>query len=169
MPSYIDLPSLARGFTLLEGLVTVVVVSIGLLGILGLQTVSIVNTQLSSARSQATIAADNIADRMRANLEGVAVNAYDNVDHPAAGSKPTACESSTTCSPTEMATYDAWAWDTALGEQLPNGKGQLECVNQDGGRCQRYHVRITWNERDITEDGEGAGTVPITFETTVRP
>lgn len=157
------------GFTLLEALVTIVVISIGLLGLLGLQTFSIVNTQLSSARSQATIAADNIADRMRANPEGVAVNAYDKVDHPAAKNAPTACTGGTKCTPKAMANYDAWAWDKALGDQLPAGRGQLDCDESDGTRCVRYRVRITWNERQAMDDKTGTGMAPITFETMVRP
>ena len=162
------------GFTLLEALVTIVIVSIGLLGLLGLQTVSIVNTRVSSARTQATFAADNIADRMRANRAGVAANAYNNVNNPSAGSPPTLCENGTACTPTQMATYDAYVWDRSLGDQsasgqglLPDGRGAINCVQNDGTACLRYQVTITWQERDDTS----GSTAPTSrsFVTEVRP
>jgi len=157
------------GFTLLEALVTIVVISIGMLGLLGLQTFSIVNTQLSAARSQATVAADNIADRMRANPAGVSVNAYDKIDHPAAKSKPATCDGGTGCSPAAMASYDAWSWDKSLGEQLPGGKGKVTCAAKDGPSCIRYRVEITWSERQRNSDTTDSGREPITFATMVRP
>ncbi|MES1925395.1 type IV pilus modification protein PilV [Salinisphaera sp. T31B1] len=158
------------GFTLLEALVTIVVISIGMLGLLGLQTFSLVNTQLSAARSQATIAADNIADRMRANPAGVDINAYDQIDNPSAASAaPRSCRAGASCTPSAMAAYDAWAWDKSIADQLPGGRGKLSCTTTDGSRCVRYRVQITWNERQRNTDTTGTGSQPITFETMVRP
>ena len=56
-----------RGVTLVEILVTVLVMSVGLLGIAGLQAISLRDTTSSVVRSQATAMADYIIDRMRAN------------------------------------------------------------------------------------------------------
>jgi type IV pilus assembly protein PilV len=61
------LPRLQRGVTLLEVLITIIVLSIGLLGYAGLQTVSLKNNTSAFQRSQATLLTYDIVDRMRAN------------------------------------------------------------------------------------------------------
>jgi len=150
------------GFTLLEALITIVVVSIGLLGILGLQTVSIVNTQVSAARSVASIAADNIADRIRSNPVGEADGDYEGISHPAQGSAPKNCASAT-CTPAEIAEFDAWEWDTALGSgrppQLPDGRGYVVCDTRIGSDCRIYRITVVWRERDQSAERE-SGTKP---------
>ena len=59
------------GFTLLEIMVAIVVLSLGLLGLAGLQAASLRNNQTAYYRSIATQQAYDIADRLRANLAGV--------------------------------------------------------------------------------------------------
>lgn len=153
-----------NGFTLLEVLVTLVVVSIGLLGVLGLQTVGLSNTQISHARSLATVAADNIAERMRANSIGVDNNDYANISHPSGGgaSAPTDC-SSETCTPAQMAAFDSFHWDQRLGQLLPNGRGRITCVDVDTGDSDNcspnssHVITVIWAERDKVADR--AGTV----------
>lgn len=153
-----------QGFTLLEVLVTIVIISIGLLGLLGLQTVSLINTQTSAARSQASIAASNMADRIRANPMGAEDGDYDNVAHPAAGEPPDS-QCRTTCSHVQMAAFDAWEWDRSLanhtdknGDQitglLPNGAGYIDCEEEKNSHCLTYRVTIAWRERDIDHERE---------------
>lgn len=146
------------GFTLLEALITIVVVSIGLLGILGLQTVSIANTQISAARSIAAVAAENIADSIRANPEGAAAGAYSNIQGPAQRSKPVDC-SSQPCSAQQIATLDAWEWNTMLARRLPNGAGFVQCDQVISGECRVYEITVAWFERELNEDAgaQGAG------------
>jgi len=62
----------ARGFTLVEVLVTVVVISVGLLGIAALQTTSLRSNHESYLRTQATAFADDIIDRIRSNRDDAA-------------------------------------------------------------------------------------------------
>jgi len=57
----------ARGFTLIEALVALIVLSIGLLGIAGMQISGLRANQSAASRTQASYLADDIADRMRAN------------------------------------------------------------------------------------------------------
>src|SRR5262249_56408603 len=57
----------ARGFTLIEALVALLVLSIGLLGVAALQLTSLRSNPSSSFRSQATLLAYDVVDRMRAN------------------------------------------------------------------------------------------------------
>ena len=57
----------ANGFTLIEILVTLVIISVGLLGIAGLHSMSLRNNFDALIRSHASALADEIADRMRSN------------------------------------------------------------------------------------------------------
>jgi len=56
-----------RGFTLVEVLVTVIIMSIGLLGVAGLQLASMRSNHSAYLRTQATLAAYDLVDRMRAD------------------------------------------------------------------------------------------------------
>jgi len=57
----------SKGFTLIEALIAVVILAIGLLGIAGLQATNLKNNQSAYNRSQATLLAYDMADRIRAN------------------------------------------------------------------------------------------------------
>jgi type IV pilus assembly protein PilV len=165
----------------LEALVTIVIVSIGLLGILGLQTVSIANTQSSSARTYATIAADNLADRMRVNSVGARDGAYNGINHPFDGAEPASCTAANPCSPDAMAERDAWEWDKSLAPpMLPDGRGRVDCEETVNGECVSYLISVLWNERDpdrktnadepdIDQCSNGDAMVSGCFQTVVRP
>jgi len=56
-----------RGFTLLEVLIALLVLSIGLLGLAALQTTGLRSNEMASMRTTATQLAYDISDRMRAN------------------------------------------------------------------------------------------------------
>ena len=60
-------PSKIAGFTLIEVLVSVFILAVGLLGFAALQLTAINNNQEGYFKSQATIIAQDIASRMRAN------------------------------------------------------------------------------------------------------
>lgn len=65
-----------RGFTLLEVLVTMVVMALGLLGYAGLQMASLKNSASAYQRSQATILAYDMIDRMRVNRTQAVAGTY---------------------------------------------------------------------------------------------
>jgi len=68
----------SEGFTLLEVLIAVVVLSIGLLGLAGLQTTGLRNNQDAYARTQAATLANDMADRIRSNMAGFNAGNYNN-------------------------------------------------------------------------------------------
>jgi type IV pilus assembly protein PilV len=65
-----------RGFTLVEALVALVVLSVGLLGVAGMQLSSLQTNGTAFQRTQATFLAEDIADRMRANRANALAGAY---------------------------------------------------------------------------------------------
>lgn len=99
------------GTSLLEVLITVVLVSLGLLGLAGLQLATVQNSNSSGERFEATTLARDILERMRANRQQ-ALNGLYNLamaDAPAGGGLPGT---------------DLTAWMNALAV-LPNGDGSV--------------------------------------------
>lgn len=101
-----------KGFTLLEVLVALVILSVGLLGLAGLQTTGIRNNHSANLRSQATILAYDIADRIRANKANSAAYAVAIAGDPSGGAT--------------VAEGDIDEWLNALSERLPDGDGSIE-------------------------------------------
>jgi type IV pilus assembly protein PilV len=128
------------GFTLIEVLVAVLVLSLGLLGLAGLQASSLRYNNAAAARGQATFLAYDIIDRMRANKTAALTGAYDS----GYGSAPSAtadCQASgAACSAAAMAAYDLNQWRCMLGGWSDNDV----CANTLG------------IDRGLLPDGDGA-------------
>ncbi|MDP2326382.1 MAG: type IV pilus modification protein PilV [Gammaproteobacteria bacterium] len=103
------------GTTLIEVLITVVLVSVGLLGLAGLQLTSVQNTNSAAERFEATTLARDILERMRANRQQALNGLYDLAmgDDPGAGG---------------LVGDDLDAWMAALAA-LPNGDGSIAVNN----------------------------------------
>jgi len=108
----------AAGFSLIEVLVALVVLSVGLLGLAALQSNAVEFNHDAYLRSQATILAYDIADRMRANRQEARNGAYDSVF---ATTLP-ACNSAVAGTVVQQ---DLAAWRRALVCALPVGNGQI--------------------------------------------
>ena len=118
------------GFSLIEVLVTVFVMSIGVLGLAALQVTGIRNNIDSFYRSQATVLAYDMADRMRANIRGVTNLDYQSVSVP---SDPginciDSFNTGTRCTTAEMADVDLFQWYESLIAQLPSAQAVV-CVD----------------------------------------
>jgi type IV pilus assembly protein PilV len=115
------------GFTLIEVLITVVIFSIGLLGLAGLQVKGLTLAQDSMQRTTATLLANDMADRMRANRNATTLgqnSPYNNpsgigIGNPAClGKDNTGLLINTQCTPTEMALHDFYEWNAILKGQV---------------------------------------------------
>ena len=80
---------LNRGVTLLEVMVSVLVFSVGLLGMAGLMLVSQRTNHSAFLRTQAGFLAQGMIDRMRANPGGVWAGSYQSAAYPETGTMPT--------------------------------------------------------------------------------
>lgn len=137
------------GFTLVEVLVTLVILSAGLLGVAALHSASLRNNLDSAMRSQASVLAADIADRMRGNRDAALDEDY---DLALADSTPTL-----TGTPT-LAQRDLNAWRTVLGQALPNGTGAVD-VDPTTDICL---ITVQWGER--AREGEPEN-LAMTFQT----
>jgi type IV pilus assembly protein PilV len=120
-----------RGFTLVEVMVSLVVFSLGLLGMAKLVLVTSHSNDSAYLRSQATALAYQILDNMRANMSAATTSGYD-IALGSAPSAPTSCVATgTACSPTQQASWDVYSWTqhlnsaNNLGGGLPSGTGSV--------------------------------------------
>jgi type IV pilus assembly protein PilV len=101
-----------RGMTLVEALVALLVLCIGLLGVAGLQIQALRANHGAYLRSQATMLAHDMADRMRANRTDALAGAY----VVAVGEVPAG---------DTLPEMDAAAWKQSLADVLPSGDGAV--------------------------------------------
>ena len=123
------IPSATRGFTMIEVLIALLIVSLGMLGLAGLQAVSLKNSQSAYYRSAATQLAYDMSDRMRGNISGVLANSYNrtgiNTDYDVAVA---ACTTTAGCVASDLAQNDAYEWQQLILAVLPGGEGII-CVD----------------------------------------
>lgn len=127
------------GFTLVEVLIALVVMSVGMLGIAGLYLHSIQAGRTSVFRHHAITLAGDIADRIRANPSA-------GVNYQAAGQDNSCVGGTVACTPTEMAQNDIEAWDDQAANTLPGGQVAIAFTDNGGVTPDEYRITITWNE-----------------------
>jgi type IV pilus assembly protein PilV len=165
-----------QGITLIEVLVAVIVLSIGLLGIAGLQVATTKYKLGSWARAAtATLFAD-YADHVRINPPAAGPNSrtggvLNTIPNTAANQSmytfqatwaaqqaittaalntqlaAVACEGSTTsCTPANRASYDMLNWRKSVRESLPQG-----AVFVEGNRSTGINLTLMWMDKDNTD------------------
>ena len=127
---------IAQGFTLLEVLVALLIFSVGLLGLAGMQIHGAQNTRIALVRSIAVQQAYDMAERIRSNRAGVLAGDYDNLNII-----EVTCAANNSCSPTtHIHQYDFQVWNNSVTELLPSGHGVVENQNST------LTVTIHWDE-----------------------
>ncbi len=121
-----------QGFTLLEVLIAVMVLSIGLLGLANLQSVGVRVGHDSELRTRAAFLAYEVLDIIRANSDGVSGR----VNNPNSFRLAFGATSST-------AQAAPWLqpWLNRIPQELPNGQAGIE-VNGN-----QIVVTLSWRER----------------------
>jgi type IV pilus assembly protein PilV len=127
------------GFTLLEVMVALLISAIGLLGLAALQVSARNNLDASFQYSQASLLAQDLAERMRANPAGMQGEYYNAIDTENGAGTPTDCSGG--CTPATIAGNDIIAWTHNIqdSEQLLLGIGRTE-LNGD-----RVKITVLWN------------------------
>jgi len=144
-----------RGFSLLEMLVALVVFSIGLLAVAGLQTVSKQANYEGLQRTTASQIANGLLEEMRMN--GDAINVYrvaGNIGSSSFGNEPApSCQTGSECNSAQKAAHDLWFWEQVLDGNLETnggaGTGGLMlptlCIAGPAvGGAGIYRVTIAW-------------------------
>jgi type IV pilus assembly protein PilV len=109
------------GFTMLEIMISIVILAFGLLGIAGLQAFALKNTQSASLRLTATTLANDMIDRVRSNWQGIESGAYNKPNSGDYGNTSGCTAPQATCTAGQVAQNDLFEWQLRVGTALPNG------------------------------------------------
>lgn len=132
-----------RGLTLIEILISLIVVSMGLLGVAALQLRTLRSNYDALLRSHASALAADIADRMRINARAVRPSSGESEYQLAFGSMPNGGTGAS------QAVLDVVAWKQLLAARLPGGDGEINVIEGTGW----VTIRVRWGERsDIGDD-----------------
>ncbi len=108
-----------RGLTLIEVLITLTILSVGLMGVAGMQGIAKRSTHQAYQRTLATQLVDGIIERIRANPTAAA--SYHTGTSTPLGSSSKGnttpspdCSGSAVCNAAQLATYDLWSWEQGI-------------------------------------------------------
>jgi len=160
----------ARGFTLIEVLVALTILSIGMLGLGRLFLYTLQGNSSATSRTVAVNLASDLADRIRANR--TATSAY-------AGTSPISAAPSTVCvggaisfvpvcTPAQMAAYDLYLWDAEVrcvgGTTCWGASPSWSLVyapNSGGSGPNSYTITLNWVEQGTGQALDYVLTVEI--------
>ncbi|MBS7807512.1 type IV pilus modification protein PilV [Variovorax sp. PCZ-1] len=143
------------GASLIEVLVSILLLTVGLLGMAGLAAVSAANNKLAQIRSTSNLLVSDYVDRARANLIGFDSNQYELIDtyaYPSAAVTESGCTNASTdaCLPVTMATLDKAQWRNTLRRRLPGGTAFVNTFPNAGG-IRTMDIWIMWAEAESTD------------------
>jgi len=169
----------ARGFTLIEVLVALIITAIGLLGIAKIQALAYASTGSASVRSLVALQAAGLAASMHANrgywatgsapvpvtISGTTIS---DATLNSTATSPTACVSGfggTPCATAVLAAFDLHTYATALNAMLGNSN-PVTTINCPVAIPVNCTIQVTWNENAVSINTQGAAD---TTQTTFAP
>lgn len=140
------------GFSLIEVLIALVILSVGLLGIAAMVSISMKSKTGSYYRTQALALSGTILDRMRANRAAALTGAYDIA--VAQGTVTTGSLSSqdctnSSCTSAQIATMDLAQWNNDLVQLLGNNSAtnvSYSITTTAVAQFTQVQVVISWND-----------------------
>jgi len=127
-----------RGDTMIEVLVTMIIIAVGVLGTAALQVTTLRNLSSSHSASVAAIVAEDFGERMRANPNAALNDRYVHDSHP--GGYLDCAQN--VCTEDDMARYDIGTWWEQMDNLLPSGKGE---VTRNAG-TNTFVLTVRWDD-----------------------
>jgi type IV pilus assembly protein PilV len=150
-----------KGISLLEVLISVLVLSVGLLGLGGLQLYALKGSNDAHFRTVASFLAADLADRMRINPEGVAMAGYEISSAQSTTLCTTGikqCQGTAQCSAPELATFDLYQIvcgvkndsfsSLGMRNSLPAATLSVDCNGVSCDSNLQHTITLSWQETD---------------------
>lgn len=154
-----------KGFTLIEILVALVILSIGLLGVASMQVQGLRNNQSAYLRTQATLLAYDMADRMRTNSAQAVAGDYDDFDTLGqVPSDPGCITSNLGCDTGDLADTDMFEWAQRVNGTeesmilLPEARGRII-----RGEDNLFTIEVLWTETQWDDNTQSSQSSEQTF------
>jgi len=149
-----------NGFTMIETMISLIIISVGILGFALLQVESLKAAKTATERSKAINFSSSIIERIRTNE--LIINNYNTAGVDGPGNRPTICADGVNtnantaplpeCSPAEIAAYEIWQWRTVIedpkaGFGVGIGKGGININRPVGSPLSDVVVTVEWEEK----------------------
>lgn len=153
-----------QGATLIEVLVSILLMSVGIVSMAAMQVNAVKFSKTSEMRSLGMLLANDLADRMRANHPpGADMSIYNQTANYSAA--PTAlpaeastrCIGTTKCTLAQMAADDLASWNQDLFRQLPQGTGFVRVAAND-----QVDIWVVWTDPGSSID-QAADPCPANY------
>ena len=133
------------GFSLIESLVSLLILALGVLGMLGIQLKSLSDNQNATQRTLAIRLANDLFERTKANPGGISgIAKYSlNSSWASVSTPPVACNT-TACSADQQAAFDLWQWQYRVKNTLPGGNATAFVSPSDP---EQLGVMVAWRLR----------------------
>ncbi len=167
----------ARGFSLVEVLVALIIIAVGMLGLAKLQALAYASTGTASLRSLAAIEASSMASAMRINrnywssipvttnltinFTGTTITVVGDATLVANTSCLAVGGSNAPCTANQLAAADLQTWVADLNLVLPAPTGNITCPIVVGISPVSCTIQINWTERTVAANTNSVGATPM--------
>ena len=141
-----------HGFSLVEVLIALVIMSVGMLGIAGLYVQSMQAGRTSMFRHNAVTLAGDVADRIRANPRA-------GIAYEGGGLNGNCVSGVADCDEVAMAGHDIMLWQQQAADTLPGG--QVTVTFDDSGTPPVFTIDVTWSEPGANVQPQYVITIPV--------
>lgn len=155
----------------MEALVSILILSLGALAMLGVQTATLAETQNSVRRAQAVRIIEDLAERIKSNPGGFdRLSDYTNTAWAAVPPAPSPGCDTGSCNATQLAQWDANQWFSQIPQLIPGGQARTFLSSDETADNERQlGVMLAWPLRqravaafgtpEKVTTGSGANTV----------
>jgi type IV pilus assembly protein PilV len=144
---------ISRGFSMIEVLITLVIIATALLGTAGLQLQAMKLGKSSEFRTQAVFLANDLSERMEGNEIAAVAGGYQVA--AASGVSVAAMDCSAgSCDASQLSAWDIEQWESAIiASGMPQASWQVDALSL--GNPSSYRIRINWVDRSSTPGSTG--------------
>ena len=179
-----ELGARSRGFTLLEVLVSLIIISIGLLGIAKIHALAYSSTATANSRSLVALQASGLAASMHTNrtywafgVQPPAVNIIGSaggaftIDDAGLNTPANCYFPAAACTPDVMAAFDLQNYGAQLSAALPNSVPKTTITCEVVNQPVTCTILVTWSEKQVAvnQQGTAAATFPSNYMLYVEP
>lgn len=154
------------GFSLIEVLISLVIIAVGMLGVAGIMALSMNNDTSSRLQSLAALEATSMATAIQTNQAYWVNGAGASYRGTAPTTSSQNCNGTTACAASDIATEDLSNWGYTIAQSLPNGKGTVDCSTQPqtgtSPAATTCSIGIQWQANQMANDHQSTPATSAT-------